>query len=53
MTASFPAALRAAIPAGRMGTVADVSRAVLFLAADEAGFVSGEILDVNGAMWCD
>lgn len=53
MTASFPAALRAAIPAGRMGTVADVSRAVLFLASDEAGFVSGEVLDVNGAMWCD
>jgi len=33
--------------------VADVTRAVLFLVADEAGFISGEVLDLNGAMWCD
>ncbi len=36
------------IPAGRLGTVADVARCVLFLAADEADFIAGATLDVNG-----
>ena len=36
------------IPAGRLGTVADVARCVLFLAADEADFIVGATLDVNG-----
>ncbi len=36
------------IPAGRLGTVADVARCVLFLAADEADFITGATLDVNG-----
>jgi 3-oxoacyl-[acyl-carrier protein] reductase len=53
MTTAFPDALRALIPAGRMGTPADVARAVLFLCAPENGFVTGEILDVNGGMYCD
>ncbi|WP_028208153.1 SDR family NAD(P)-dependent oxidoreductase [Paraburkholderia nodosa] len=53
MTTTFPDALRALIPAGRMGTPADVARAVLFLCAPENGFVTGEILDVNGGMYCD
>jgi 3-oxoacyl-[acyl-carrier protein] reductase len=53
MTNTFPSHLQALIPVGRMGTVADVTRAVLFLVADEAGFISGEVLDLNGAMWCD
>lgn len=37
-----------AIPAGRLGTVADVARCVLFLVADEADFIAGATLDVNG-----
>jgi 3-oxoacyl-[acyl-carrier protein] reductase len=53
MTTAFPDALRALIPAGRMGTPADVARAVLFLCAPDNGFVTGEILDVNGGMYCD
>jgi len=53
MTTSFPAQLRALIPAGRMGTPADVAHAALFLAARESGFITGEILDVNGGMLCD
>lgn len=53
MTSGFPDALRALIPAGRMGTPADVARAVLFLCAPDNGFVTGEILDVNGGMYCD
>jgi len=53
MTTSFPAQLKALIPAGRMGTAADIAHAALFLASREAGFITGEILDVNGGMFCD
>lgn len=53
MTTGFPEALRALVPVGRMGRLDDIVRAVLFLAAPDNGFVNGEILDVNGGMWCD
>lgn len=53
MTSAFPSALRAAIPVGRMGAMNDVVHATLFLAGRGAGFVTGEVLDVNGGMWCD
>jgi NAD(P)-dependent dehydrogenase (short-subunit alcohol dehydrogenase family) len=53
MTTSFPAALQALIPAGRMGAAADIANAALFLAARESSFITGEILDVNGGMLCD
>lgn len=53
MTADFPPALRALIPVGRMGRAEDVATAVLFLAGEEAGFITGEVLDVNGGMWAD
>lgn len=53
MTADFPPALQALIPVGRMGRAEDVAAAVLFLAGEEAGFVTGEVLDVNGGMWAD
>ncbi|NUS13053.1 MAG: SDR family oxidoreductase, partial [Streptomyces sp.] len=33
---------------GRVGRPADVASAVLFLASPEAGFITGEILQVNG-----
>ena len=36
------------IPAGRLGTVGDVARCVLFLAADDSDFITGATLDVNG-----
>ena len=53
MTTRFPQHLRDLIPAGRMGEGKDVARAVLFLASREADFINGEILDVNGGMFCD
>jgi 3-oxoacyl-[acyl-carrier protein] reductase len=53
MTTDFPAALRALIPVGRMGRADEVAAAVLYLASEEAGFVTGEVLDVNGGMWAD
>lgn len=53
MTRALSPAIRALIPVGRMGTPADVAAAVAFLASDAAGFISGEVLDINGGRWCD
>jgi NAD(P)-dependent dehydrogenase (short-subunit alcohol dehydrogenase family) len=53
MTTNFPPALRDLIPAGRMGKADEVAAAVLFLASPQAAFITGEILDVNGGIWCD
>jgi 3-oxoacyl-[acyl-carrier protein] reductase len=53
MTTNFPAPLKALIPVGGMGAAADVVHAALFLASREAGFITGEVLDVNGGMLCD
>jgi 3-oxoacyl-[acyl-carrier protein] reductase len=41
----------AAIPLGRVGSVADVASAVCFLASDEAGYITGQVLAVNGGMY--
>jgi acetoacetyl-CoA reductase len=38
----------AQIPIGRLGNPREIARAVCFLAADEAGFITGETLSVNG-----
>jgi 3-oxoacyl-[acyl-carrier protein] reductase len=38
------------IPLGRVGTTDDVANAVAFLASDEAGYITGHVLDVNGGM---
>jgi 3-oxoacyl-[acyl-carrier protein] reductase len=38
------------IPLGRIGTVEDVSNAVRFLASDEASYIPGHVLNVNGGM---
>jgi 3-oxoacyl-[acyl-carrier protein] reductase len=53
MTSNFPDSLRALIPLGRLGRPEEVAEAVAYLASDAAGFVTGEILDLNGGMWCD
>ncbi len=36
------------IPVGRLGEVEEIARAVLFLVADEAGFITGATLTING-----
>ena len=41
----------AQIPLGRVGTVADVAAAVCFLASDEAAYITGHVLAVNGGMY--
>jgi 3-oxoacyl-[acyl-carrier protein] reductase len=42
--------LAAAIPAGRFGVSSDVASAVVYLASDEASYVTGHTLHVNGGM---
>jgi 3-oxoacyl-[acyl-carrier protein] reductase len=41
----------AQIPLGRPGTPADVAAAVCFLASDEASYITGQVLAVNGGMY--
>jgi 3-oxoacyl-[acyl-carrier protein] reductase len=43
-------AITAQIPLGRQGTDADIANAVLFLASNESGYITGHVLDVNGGM---
>jgi 3-oxoacyl-[acyl-carrier protein] reductase len=42
--------LKARIPLGRLGSARDVSAAIVFLASDEAGYITGHVLNVNGGM---
>jgi 3-oxoacyl-[acyl-carrier protein] reductase len=57
MTSSWPQeqlhALVRAIPLGRLGSPSDVASAAVFLASKEAGFITGEVLDVNGGFLMD
>jgi 3-oxoacyl-[acyl-carrier protein] reductase len=39
------------IPLARMGTPEDVAAAVKFLASDEASYITGQVLAVNGGMY--
>ncbi len=54
MTQGLPAevkeTLQKQIPLGRLGQPADVAEAVCFLASDEAGYITGQVLHVNGGM---
>ena len=43
--------LTAQIPLGRLGTVADVAASVVFLASDQAAYITGQTLGVNGGMY--
>ena len=38
------------IPAGRMGTPEDVANAVAFLVSDQAAYITGQVLSVDGGM---
>ena len=38
----------AKVPIGRLGTVQDIARGVAFLTAEDAGFITGSTLSING-----
>ncbi len=50
LTEDQKAALMPRIPMGRMGTGGDIAAAAVYLASDEAGYVTGQTLHVNGGM---
>ncbi len=56
MTATLTEEVRASytqnIPLKRMGTAEDVAEAVAFLASDRASYITGQVLGVNGGMYC-
>src|SRR6202048_3021713 len=43
--------MKTRIPLGRMGTPREVAAAIVFLASDEAGYITGHVLDVNGGLY--
>jgi 3-oxoacyl-[acyl-carrier protein] reductase len=55
MTAGLPEELKqkmlASIPLARMGAPADVANAVKFLVSDDAAYITGHVLAVNGGMY--
>ena len=55
MTANLPKEIaetaREHIPLGRFGESAEVAAAVAFLASEEAGYVTGQVLSVNGGLY--
>jgi 3-oxoacyl-[acyl-carrier protein] reductase len=53
MPADMRESLLRSIPLGRTGSVEDVAAAVCFLASDGAGFMTGEIMDVDGGLMMD
>jgi 3-oxoacyl-[acyl-carrier protein] reductase len=54
MTAVLPAKVKeeltTRIPLGRMGSARDVAAAIVFLASDEAAYITGHVLNVNGGL---
>jgi NAD(P)-dependent dehydrogenase (short-subunit alcohol dehydrogenase family) len=52
MISSMPD-MRNAVPIGRLGTPQDVANVVAFLASEQASYITGEIVDVNGGFLID
>jgi 3-oxoacyl-[acyl-carrier protein] reductase len=39
------------IPAGRVGQPSEVAHVIRYLCSDEAGFVTGQVVGINGGLW--
>lgn len=52
LTDEARAAYAEAIPLKRLGTAQDIADAVAFLASDKAAYITGQVLGVNGGMYC-
>lgn len=50
LSEEFKANALKVIPLGRVGTAEDVAHAVVFLASEEASYITGHVLNVNGGM---
>ncbi len=50
LSAEFKQTAAKTIPLGRSGTAEEVAHAVAFLASEEAGYITGHVLNVNGGM---
>jgi len=51
LSAEVKEELKRRIPLGRMGTPRDITAAIVFLASDEAAYITGHVLDVNGGLY--
>ncbi len=52
MTAAAHEAMEASIPMGRMGRPEEIADAVHFLASPSAGYITGQVLVVDGGLVC-
>ena len=48
---NYPPSVRASIPLGDYGTVDDIASAAVYLASDDAKYMTGATLDVNGGLY--
>jgi 3-oxoacyl-[acyl-carrier protein] reductase len=44
-------AMLARVPLARMGTDAEIAAAIVFLSSEEAGYITGHVLNVNGGLY--
>jgi 3-oxoacyl-[acyl-carrier protein] reductase len=51
LTEDQKTAMTSHVPLGRTGTDADVAGAVAFLASNDAAYITGHVLSVNGGMY--
>lgn len=51
LSAEQKQAILGQVPLGRMGSPADIAKAVRFLASEDAGYITGAVLHVNGGMY--
>ena len=52
LTDDMKKAYASAIPLGRLGSAQDVADAVAFLASDKASYITGQVIAVNGGLYC-